>query len=78
MERELLNLTEPDFQSNTDHPDRSITSIQEASFLLAQFYYELEQYRKAWKWYSKIQDVDLRGISLSLSLSLSQISFTSI
>jgi hypothetical protein len=33
----------------------------EGHFLLAQFYYDTEQYDKAWKWYSKIQNADLRG-----------------
>lgn len=33
----------------------------EGHFLLAQFYYDTEQYDKAWRWYSKIENADLRG-----------------
>jgi hypothetical protein len=36
---------------------------REGHFLLAQFYYDIEQYDKAWRWYSKIQNADLRGRS---------------
>lgn len=36
---------------------------REAHFLLAQFYYDTEQYEKAWRWYSKIDNDDLRGQS---------------
>lgn len=42
----------------------------EGHFLLAQFYYDTEQYDKAWRWYSKIQTVDLRGIYFCLMIRL--------
>ena len=48
---------------NIDDPNKSDVRAREAHFLLAQFYYDLEQYDKAWKWYSKIQNADLRGTS---------------
>ncbi len=35
---------------------------REGHFLLAQFYYDTEKYDKAWRWYSKIDNADLRGI----------------
>lgn len=42
-------------------PTKCKCQALEANFLLAQFYYDTEQYDKAWRWYSKIENVDLRG-----------------
>ena len=46
----------------------------EGHFLLAQFYYDTEQYDKAWKWYSKIENADLRG-RFSVFIVLNKIFF---
>ena len=61
IENELLELTEYEYEMETDDPKKSQRRARETSFLLAQFYYDLEKYDKAWTWYSKVQTFDLRG-----------------
>jgi hypothetical protein len=46
---------------NVFDPAKCKCQARESYFLLAQFYYDTEQYEKAWRWYSKVQDIDLRG-----------------
>lgn len=61
IENELLDLTECECHMNVYDPTKCRCRAREAHFLLAQFYYDTEQYDKAWRWYSKIQQADLRG-----------------
>ena len=64
FESDLLDLTECTCGMDTYDPVKCKCRAREGIMLLAQFYYDTEQYEKAWKWYSKIKDVDLRGMSL--------------
>jgi len=48
---------------NIYDPIKCKCQAREGYFLLAQFYYDIEQYDKAWRWYSKIENADLRGRS---------------
>lgn len=61
IENELLESTECNCQMSVYDPNQCQCQAHEGLFLLAQFYYDTEQYDKAWKWYSKIQNSDLRG-----------------
>lgn len=55
---------------NIYDPSQCKCQAREAFFLVAQFYYDLDQFENAWKYYSKVKDVDLRGKScLSFVLS---------
>jgi hypothetical protein len=61
IEHDLIASTQ--CQCNMTMYDASHCHCQarDGHFLLAQFYYDLEQYDQAWSIYSKIQHVDLRG-----------------
>lgn len=59
---------------NIYNPMKCNCQALEAHFLLAQFYYDIEQYDKAWRWYSKIQNADLRGKLLFLSFFFDKLS----
>ena len=61
IESELLELSECECETNTNDLEKCHCRARETSFLLAQFYYDLEKYDRAWAWYSKIQMFDLRG-----------------
>ncbi|CAF1322352.1 unnamed protein product [Adineta ricciae] len=62
FESDLLDLTECTCGMDTYDPMKCKCRAREGIMLLAQFYYDTEQYQKAWKWYSKIKDVDLRAM----------------
>ncbi|CAF1065279.1 unnamed protein product [Adineta ricciae] len=62
FESDLLDLTECTCGMDTYDPAKCKCRAREGIMLLAQFYYDTEQYHKAWKWYSKIKDVDLRAM----------------
>lgn len=49
-------------------PTKCKCQAREGHFLLAQYYYDIGQYDQAWKWYSKIQNTDLRGFIFFLYL----------
>jgi tetratricopeptide (TPR) repeat protein len=55
---------------NVYDPIKCKCQAREGHFLLAQFYYDIEEYEKAWKWYSKIKNADLRGRFSCLFMSL--------
>lgn len=63
MENDLLALTDCECGMKIYDPTQCQCRAFEGHFLLAQFYYDTEQYDKAWKWYSKIKNADLRGRS---------------
>ncbi|CAF0728077.1 unnamed protein product [Adineta steineri] len=62
MEIELLALTECGCGMDVYDPTKCKCRAREGYFLLAQFYYDTEQYDKAWKWYLKIRNADLRAL----------------
>ncbi|CAF0842734.1 unnamed protein product [Rotaria sordida] len=62
IENDLLELTECECGMNVYDPMKCKCQACEGHFLLAQFFYDTEQYDKAWRWYSKIQNVDLRAL----------------
>jgi hypothetical protein len=61
IENDLMDLTECECGINVYDPVKCKCRAREAHFLLAQFYYDIEKYDKAWKWYSKLGNTDLRG-----------------
>jgi hypothetical protein len=63
IENDLLELTDCECEMNVYDPIKCKCQAREGYFLLAQFYYDIEEYDKAWRWYSKIQNADLRGRS---------------
>jgi hypothetical protein len=67
IENDLLELTNCECGMNVYDPTQCKCGAREGHFLLAQFYYDIEQYDKAWRWYSKIENTDLRGRSIQTS-----------
>ncbi|CAF3755677.1 unnamed protein product [Rotaria socialis] len=61
IENDLITLSECECRMNVYDPIKCKCHACEGHFLLAQFYYDTEQYDKAWRWYSKIQHADLRA-----------------
>jgi hypothetical protein len=60
---------------NIYDPTKCKCRAREGYLLLAQFYYDTEQYDKAWRWYLKIENADLRGRSsfpISIFFSLDE------
>ena len=63
----MLALTECECGMDIYDPIKCKCRAREGYFLLAQFYYDTEQYDKAWRWYLKIENADLRGRSSFVS-----------